>query len=959
MMNFKEKKMAEPESPLFKNNMALLHQHHPNLAGLVSEKPKTKGASQVVLAVNGKANIQVKSPDGQQILIHEPSDPGREAASFLSLVPEDSTGVVLMFGMGLGYSVLELAKKRKKLQAIVVFELNPDFFIHGLGQLDFSDLLCDKRVCLSVGELGDIAPVLGPIQSKLMLENIHTLNLTTCFKINSAYAELSSVVFDYVNALNAEGNTKTLYGEAFVKNRLQHLTSIAHDRKLEDLAGAFKGRPAIIVAAGPSLDKNIGKIARAQKNAVVISADTALPTLLAKDIVPDFVTAIDYKELTYEKIAVAASDPRCRETSLICTSWVTHKVTKVFPAKSVFWAFSPNALEKWMNRLLGGSVFIPGAGTVAHLNFISASVMGCDPIIFVGQDLAFTGEKGHASNVILSSRNHTKELLEAPEGVMSVKGWHGDRVKTNRQMHGYLRGFEKMIEGVRADVINATEGGAFIEGAVHMPLVEAISKFCIQPIDVTLPLSRQNPEVIRAVERTLKEGAGLEKNIKKADKLGAFVVTRLSKMEKKRLRPKSLSELPEGLQKKILDLDGCHQKADDNSLWEIFNEMTMDGVRQNEREKHDIQALEGNPEKYLEWLNKSIVRVNKVNRIRMKNLLWFKQELGTLRDFLKKEKSAIDPATFDKKRAEKLGGLYLETDNYVLLERFLNDHGDALSKGALAYYRGGIALSRSEFEKADELFESAVHADKSFENIIAAERSKRAEAYLDIALAQSTSAFQSHGITMMLLEKGLSSCPGHAKIESEISRRFEATLSEAKKNNESPGQKKMTGSIMAQIGEWVDTLENSDIVSGLLEKKSLMELYQAQGILFTRAKDYQKALAAYERALVSGGDNPAIFISMADICFTQEDFDLGIQYLKVAVKLDKQCAVYWFNMGKNLQSQKDYEGAILAFEQYFIALPDNVIALKEMGVCYRKLGNLEAAEEAYRQFSLHSDKDLE
>ncbi|MCK5349054.1 MAG: tetratricopeptide repeat protein, partial [Desulfobacula sp.] len=89
---------------------------------------------------------------------------------------------------------------------------------------------------------------------------------------------------------------------------------------------------------------------------------------------------------------------------------------------------------------------------------------------------------------------------------------------------------------------------------------------------------------------------------------------------------------------------------------------------------------------------------------------------------------------------------------------------------------------------------------------------------------------------------------------------------------------------------------------------------------------------------------------IADIYFATMEFDSGLKYLKTAVSLDKKYAVYWYNMGKNLQSQRDYDGAILAYEQYFIALPEKNIALKEIGDCHTKLGNHEAAQEAYQQF---------
>ena len=223
---------------------------------------------------------------------------------------------------------------------------------------------------------------------------------------------LASVVFDLVSEYNIEGATQSLHGKTFVENRLKHLTSMHHDNRLEQLAEKYKGVPALIIAAGPSLDKNIQEIKRAVGKAVLICVDTALPALFNHGITPDFVTSIDYNAPTYEKIADLALDPRSQGINLICTSWVATTVSKIFPARDIFWAFGETPFENWINRSLGGTMNIGGAGTVAHLNFLSAKILGCDPIIFVGQDLAYSYSKEHASQVVFTGTESMEKILE-------------------------------------------------------------------------------------------------------------------------------------------------------------------------------------------------------------------------------------------------------------------------------------------------------------------------------------------------------------------------------------------------------------------------------------------------------------------------------------------------------------------------------------------------------------------
>ncbi|MCA1787781.1 MAG: DUF115 domain-containing protein, partial [Desulfobacteraceae bacterium] len=350
--------MAASKNTYFDNNLALLKKHHPHLVDLVSQTKVASQKSALVFAQNGKPNIQAETSEGDLVLIHDPDDPGSESDTFLSMVPRDSTGVVLMFGMGLGYSVLELLKNRARVQFLIVFEANRDFFVHAMHAMDLSPILTDKRVVICIEKPEDLSLVMAPANRALMLEDIHSLNLLSCFKVNPVYETISSDVFAYINAFNTEGATKILYGKKFVENRLKHLTAMHHDKKLEDLKGRFEKIPAQIIAAGPSLDKNIDQIHKAVGKAVIICVDTALPNLLEHGITPNFVTSIDYKELSYEKIAGVASHPASRQVNLICTTWVTDMVPKVFPFNTVFWAFNNSALENWMNVSMGGRLAV-------------------------------------------------------------------------------------------------------------------------------------------------------------------------------------------------------------------------------------------------------------------------------------------------------------------------------------------------------------------------------------------------------------------------------------------------------------------------------------------------------------------------------------------------------------------------------------------------------------------------
>lgn len=943
--------MEHSPKTVYENNQSILKKNHPAAWACISmDKKESSTGAELVFTKTNKPNILVKNSENERISIHDAENPGSESESFLSMVEKDSTGIVLIFGMGLGYLALNLLKQRKKLQKVIIFELNIEFFRLAMEHMDLAEILDDRRVILSIGKPENIEDILKPVGRTLMLEDIHTHKFVSCFHINEDYTDLASDVFNIVSSYNIQGATHSIHGKTFIENRLRHLTSMHHNNKLEDLAGKFKGLPALIIAAGPSLDKNIEEIHRAVGKAVIISVDTALPALFNHGIKPDFVTSIDYSDPTYEKIADIAANPLARQINLICTSWVACTVTKIFPARTIFWAFGGNALEQWINSSLGGTMAIDGAGTVAHLNFISAKTLGCDPVIFVGQDLAYSYSKEHASDVVFTgTENIEKILIDA----VWIKGINEPQVPTTRTMHGYRILFEQWIRNSEGRIINATEGGAWIEGAEHMPLSRAIDLYCSNRVHLEIEFGRTMIDPYPAMVSILKKAIEAEEIINKADKLADSILKEVNKLDRKKNCLTCLRMLPPKLQKQIIILDSTYNKTDKNSFWEFFNETTMEGLRQDEREKKEIEQLEGIPGKYMDWLSRSIRRTDRVNKIRQDNLENFKKQINALISFYAHEKKILDQ--IDNCRADlsailSLAERYYENGDYTLLDNFLCQYNREES-AIIYYYQGVISLYRREYEKAEHCFDQTLFLDKSFESKINIKRFEMANYYYNWALTLPVDSLggleNKNGIHMRL--KGLKCFPQHESLRDEFRILAEKDLKKISNNIQESGTSSLSAS-EETLEIWVETIATKNEIQQCIPPDIAAKFFRYYGKLLLDQNELNKALENYLQAIKIIPEKPDLHIALTDVYFSLNDFDAGLQHLKTAVSLDNNFAIYWNNMGDNLQAQGDCNGAIIAYENYFIARPDEIEALKKIGDCHLKLGNIEAANEAHKQF---------
>jgi hypothetical protein len=131
-------------------------------------------------------------------------------------------------------------------------------------------------------------------------------------------------------------------------------------------------------------------------------------------------------------------------------------------------------------------------GSVSLTAFSLAYFLGCDPIIFVGQDLAYTGNRTYASNTIFAEQtiNRIKEadknqgdkieFIGCPErgrhtaiSMLDVPAWGGGSVITSHEMLTYRDWLTEATHHCNVTIINATEGGVHIPGTREITLEDA------------------------------------------------------------------------------------------------------------------------------------------------------------------------------------------------------------------------------------------------------------------------------------------------------------------------------------------------------------------------------------------------------------------------------------------------------------------------------------------------------
>ncbi|WP_278337298.1 motility associated factor glycosyltransferase family protein [Clostridium butyricum] len=158
-------------------------------------------------------------------------------------------------------------------------------------------------------------------------------------------------------------------------------------------------------------------------------------------------------------------------------------------------------------------------GSVAHSMVSVAILLGCNPIIFIGQDFAYTNDSAHSE--YLDTKHNSWKFNQVKSNTdFFVEGVGGGKVRTSIILDLYRRGMEKIIqEHPDIKFVNATEGGARMNGTEEMTFCDAIKRykgFTIEHLKSKSVDSRVSIKIANKVHEMYEDLENIRKETKKA-----------------------------------------------------------------------------------------------------------------------------------------------------------------------------------------------------------------------------------------------------------------------------------------------------------------------------------------------------------------------------------------------------------------------------------------------------------
>lgn len=572
--------------------------------------------------------------DGDKFTIGNLYNENREVEEFLrSIGNPTKNDNYIVFGLGYLNHIRELIKSKFDESKILVIECSQECIelVSRNADEQTKEVLAREDVVI-VSEEKRVKDFLEKYINSSNINRLKILSYSVYGKFfNKEIRSFDKLIKEYGIAVKTNNNTIGIFEDEWYKNSIRNLHYLNETRTLQPYRSIATDKPAILVSAGPSLDKNINLL-KENRDAVIICGGRTLRSLLSIGIDPDFVVIYDAGRPSYELVKNYLGSTKAR---LVYYFGVPTEILAIHKGEKITFD---------QQEILGGLLrervinIGEGGGSVVHPMTNLAVVLGCDPIIFIGQDLAYTNDTEH-SQAARSPWGDGDVSLRPEKAAKSlyVDDIHGNKVRTSLELDLYRRQLELIVaSNDDRRFINCTEGGAHIEGTEIFALKEIYNQF---------PIGRSSITLVEIKPRTIDVDKILQDNKRKYMRKGIELYSEAVRINENYIRiVKAGSRATREVEKKLNRIENKIKKNNKNILFiDYMVTKILDGL-------HNSMEF-------------SILRSDTEKEAYLKNLMKSRYLFASMRDKLKDNLKIVEGEKEYREVARFMAGLEAPIDD--------------------------------------------------------------------------------------------------------------------------------------------------------------------------------------------------------------------------------------------------------------------------------------------------------
>jgi hypothetical protein len=409
--------------------------------------------------------------------IHSPRNPKGETERIAEITIDGTEGCFIVLGFGLGY-MTEYLVKNCTAGRIIVVEADTGCFLKALSSRHMRGFLsCSRLTFLLQRPPEELTTLLKDSQHDIIRE-VPLRGMVSVFE--EYYSEVTAVIRKFRSRMQVNRNTLKRFGRLWVRNLTRNLPLLARYRGVGEIAGTFSGIPALLLAAGPSLDDILPILTRLREKMFIGAVDTALGPCLRAGVEPDAVIVVDPQYWNTRHL-----DNLKLKSAFLVSESSTHPKVFRLEGGGVFFGSSLFPLGRWIEKTLGSLGELGAGGSVATSAWDFLKNIGCGPVYCAGLDLGFPNSSTHVKGSFFEERTHTVSSRLKPAEEASFNYLHsgepyltdaaGDgKVLTDKRMEVYRWWFSNQLSLPDApETYTLSPYSAAVEGMPYISLNEA------------------------------------------------------------------------------------------------------------------------------------------------------------------------------------------------------------------------------------------------------------------------------------------------------------------------------------------------------------------------------------------------------------------------------------------------------------------------------------------------------
>lgn len=219
------------------------------------------------------------------LYLHSNDNPGTEARGLVNRYYRPAAKTYVIFGLGLGYHCEELCNRDEGI-SVKIYERDIEilFFAMLVNKLDWLlrdnvTLVVDSTMQAFISQIADITYI-GDTKEKIVMIHYPSTRFIEAEKVRNAVDNL--IIMD--NSIREQSS----YMRAAFRENTKRVTLYA-----DELAPKFQNKKAVVIAGGPSLDKNIQYLKNKRDDMVFVAVGTVFKKLIREGIALDYVVVAD------------------------------------------------------------------------------------------------------------------------------------------------------------------------------------------------------------------------------------------------------------------------------------------------------------------------------------------------------------------------------------------------------------------------------------------------------------------------------------------------------------------------------------------------------------------------------------------------------------------------------------------------------------------------------------------